>query len=1834
MTSYSDCSMLAQDANKVLTPIGGSSNKRRDLRGEILFSFLRVRSEKNPASKSGLALGLGILSLPCTSSNSVQASLFKADKQSCLYRKAPSLADGLPVSSARRLRTSLLGPQALQAFTTASVQKKRKLNDKASSSSSSAAITPRGAKSKSASKSPRDTPSPTSSHSHAYSQYSQSRATPGRTTTASPDPPRFIPPHLHHEVLDLPTSHKLDSTSNTTARESRNTTAASSPSDAYAGLTLDSEEGAAGMSVHRRDSLTFGDDAATQAVNTMEESSENLNSPTATKRQKSRSASPAKRGAAEMEGQNTSDGDLNMDLDLDRTLLPVPPSKPSDDQEGNGERKESNTTTSAARNTRDTSVDMLGTHQTGQSAASSTTTNASPKSSVSDKIGSVSSNSTSGATTEDKPMEDVEPAPSLDDQVKIILEKTQGRDPEDGEVGYAVACSWLQRVLARCEEGQSMGPFDKDALEGEIGPVDNTALLPRDLETLDHSLLDDQNELFVPLSPALRYGDDFYILPKEAYDLVVQWYGLVEGQPVIKRYAHSGLGANVQWENHPPIFTLRKLQSSNFSALKHSIQDGNKKAPRIVASTTVSFQTFLKRVKAATKVPKTTKVRLWRVLETQATEVPASKTSMISMLSPPASREVSPDARRTIPPLAISTTAFSDLNEGTDVEKVDLKDQSNDDNYNGSMTLGVAGLGADQVLIIDEQEPKGNSDTFASDSVKKSTNKHGLSLKKGGLLSGNSSGRSSPSGGIMTRGRNRAKARSKGATGLSNLGNTCYMNSALQCIRATEELTAFFLEGDWKEDINADNVLGHGGLIAKTYASFLDSVYVPGQSSFTPRNFKTVLGKCGPQFSGYGQQDSQEFMSFLVDALHEDLNRIREKPYSENPDSDDNTVNDPEAVKALGEVFRKNFRARNDSVVMDLFNGFYKNTMVCPDCNKVSITFDPYSLLTLQLPIEHSWQGQITLFPLYGKPVTVEIDMDKHATIRTLKDYVAAKVPGLDSKRLMFAEVFGHKFFRTVDDKQTIMEVSIGTRDDMIMYELDMAPSNFPAPKKKPKKPRSMLNLSPDSGDDDIPTDDSPLSDRMLVPVFHRAQNNSYNTTRALTLTPTFITLTREDAQNYDEIYRKVLNQCANATTRDIFGEVAAELSSTETTPEVEQDAVMTTEDDASSNADPSIQARSVDSEDGIVGVSIVDADQSIPDAESEVDEATTKQSPPRNRYSFMEPGSDIPKNLRGLFELKYIPAGNDMIQTAWSSFDQNRNFPELLARVPKPARRMSTESTTSLQSGKISSESSDVDETPEPAMSAPTSFANEPQSDDEPELFSAKPSFKTNGKQNRKNKNKNKSRNKHKHVYGKKNRKNNKNGQSFDAFAAKQMSEDESDATTGSQTDGNPAIIRLGEAIVIDWNLDAFNALFGGRNENELAGQEARKHQEVLEDAELKEKRKLRAVRKKNGVSLEECFKESAKGEILTEENAWYCNRCRALRRASKQLEIWTTPDILVVHLKRFSANRQFRDKIDVLVDFPIEGLDLNGKVGLTEGKNMTYDLFAVDNHYGGLGGGHYTAFAKNFVDNEWYEYNDSMVSRRQPSAVVTTAAYLLFYRRRSANALGSANLDQIVHNLKNPADSETNSDGDSRSGSPSGKGQRLDGSSHKYTGSSSALVVVGVGHPPHGGDGSVAKAARGIDEDYDAEGEADAEEDEGISMAIGPQLPNKHVPVYGELSNSFDIKDVTNQPGWQWTSMGGVGNQDADKSIAMLSDDGSMNAANGDDDGYEDSRMLEDFGDDFGGYASGHHNSPVVVPLGQDHYPDIPDLIGDSGGRSGEDDSIFEDTGPVAEINLDDGA
>ena len=126
-----------------------------------------------------------------------------------------------------------------------------------------------------------------------------------------------------------------------------------------------------------------------------------------------------------------------------------------------------------------------------------------------------------------------------------------------------------------------------------------------------------------------------------------------------------------------------------------------------------------------------------------------------------------------------------------------------------------------------------------------------------------------------------------------------------------------------------------------------------------------------------------------------------------------------------------------------------------------------------------------------------------------------------------------------------------------------------------------------------------------------------------------------------------------------------------------------------------------------------------------------------------------------------------------------------------------------------------------------------------------------------------------------------------------------------------------------------------------------------------------------------------------------WYCPTCKTPQQASKKLDLWRLPEILVIHLKRFSYSHYFKNKLETFVDFPIHDLDFSHYISHQRSQlSSRYTLYAISNHYGGLGGGHYTAFAQ-LSDGSWYEFDDDRVCPVTEETIKTSAAYVLFYRR-----------------------------------------------------------------------------------------------------------------------------------------------------------------------------------------------------------------------------------------------
>jgi len=188
-----------------------------------------------------------------------------------------------------------------------------------------------------------------------------------------------------------------------------------------------------------------------------------------------------------------------------------------------------------------------------------------------------------------------------------------------------------------------------------------------------------------------------------------------------------------------------------------------------------------------------------------------------------------------------------------------------------------------------------------------------------------------------------------GACGLTNLGNTCYANAAMQCLGYMPLIRSYLISGQYKTngDLNRHNPLGTSGRVLEELAELLRILWSGKYSARAPVRFKTQLGKARSQFSGTDQQDAQELLNAVFDALHEDSNRVLKKPIV--PPLEDSWVKNTGLPRVGLEAWRR-FLRRNRSFIANIAMGQVLNRVTCPNCNYCSRNFDPFNMLSIPFP--------------------------------------------------------------------------------------------------------------------------------------------------------------------------------------------------------------------------------------------------------------------------------------------------------------------------------------------------------------------------------------------------------------------------------------------------------------------------------------------------------------------------------------------------------------------------------------------------------------------------------------------------------------------------------------------------------------------------------------------------------------------------------------------------------------------------------------------------------------------------------------------------------------------
>ncbi|XP_061689922.1 ubiquitin carboxyl-terminal hydrolase 4 [Syngnathoides biaculeatus] len=966
------------------------------------------------------------------------------------------------------------------------------------------------------------------------------------------------------------------------------------------------------------------------------------------------------------------------------------------------------------------------------------------------------------------------PATSTENQKQIIgsLLKTTLRK---GDEWYLVDSRWFKQWKKHVGF-DNWDTYNVGERSLYPGPIDNSGLFAdQDKQVLKEHLIDEL---------------DYVLVPTEAWNKLVSWYSCLGVQrPIVRKVVEHGMFVkNCKVEVY--LLELNLCENDN---MDNVVTRHFSKADTI--------DTIEKEMRALFSIPQEKETRLWN---------------------------------------KYMSNTYEQLNKP-------------------DSTVQDAGLFQGQVLVIERRNEDGTWPRQASHPKSSSTSSRTFttSPKLSSNLSASISptvinGNSSCGAGYMLNNSSTAGSRNElggynsysssynyresqsqpGLCGLSNLGNTCFMNSALQCLSNASPLTEYFLNDQYEAEINRGNPLGMRGEIAEAYADLVKQMWLSHSSSVAPRTFKTQVGRFAPQFSGYQQQDSQELLAFLLDGLHEDLNRVKKKPYLAQRDAEGR----PDEIVAI-EAW-KNHRLRNDSVIVDIFHGLFKSTLVCPECSKVSVTFDPFCYLTLPLPMKIDRNMEVVLVRSdpQSRPTKYRVVVHKMGTVMELCSALS-RLCGIPPENMVVADVYNHRFhkiYRRDDGLNQIVD-----KDDIFVYEVQ---------------------------EED--------SETMNLPVYFRERHSKHAGISSSTMLfgqPLLITVPRQNLIA-DVLYDKILQRIGRYVRlpQSIGSESRASASATFA-------------------------------------------------SYSQVPECCTS--------------SCANASLGGCSS----PLSEGASCSAISSNGSNHSGTCI--------------ETNGVYDGEEEEEAMDHQVTPEPQNGQ-----SEEEEDETSDLENGTKEDETKATS----------------LQGK-------------LFAFSVVNSYGTANISPLPCDGNVLKLHPHSTVAIDWDSDSKMMCY---DEQEAEAYE--KHESMLQPQ-----------KKKATVALRECIELFTTMETLGAHDPWYCPTCKKHQQATKKFDLWSLPHILVVHLKRFSYNRCWRDKLDTVVDFPIRDLNMSEFLCDPKAGPHTYDLVAVSNHYGGMGGGHYTAYGKNKVDGKWYYFDDSSVSSSSEDQIVTKEAYVLFYQRREEEDL-----------------------------------------------------------------------------------------------------------------------------------------------------------------------------------------------------------------------------------------
>lgn len=186
-------------------------------------------------------------------------------------------------------------------------------------------------------------------------------------------------------------------------------------------------------------------------------------------------------------------------------------------------------------------------------------------------------------------------------------------------------------------------------------------------------------------------------------------------------------------------------------------------------------------------------------------------------------------------------------------------------------------------------------------------------------------------------------------TGLVNFGVTCYMNATIQCLLATIPLSEFFLSNHWRDFVQ-NNFKGSNGIMPGIFANLIRSLWSNELDAMRPVSLRKFSARLNPEWGQDRQQDAKEFLDFLLDCLHEDLNFNWQKTPLKSLTPGEERRRESMAVNKVSRLEWERYSHREASFISSLFAGQHASRLRCRTCNNTSTTYEAFYSISVEIP--------------------------------------------------------------------------------------------------------------------------------------------------------------------------------------------------------------------------------------------------------------------------------------------------------------------------------------------------------------------------------------------------------------------------------------------------------------------------------------------------------------------------------------------------------------------------------------------------------------------------------------------------------------------------------------------------------------------------------------------------------------------------------------------------------------------------------------------------------------------------------------------------------------------